>query len=264
MQKIVINFALIIGCLLAGYSLQAQDAQAVVFDLVQLKDGKTFRGEIVNLSETGSVELKLTSGEIITISDKQIKKVYQASVQGGKVEVLKPSVYEFKEEGLYGTLSGAFIFGNNGNRLNNRNGYAFDVTGGHMFNRWVGIGLHTGYRNYASETDENFIPVGMEVIGYLTSTRVAPFYSIKSGYGIAIDPGGDENSAEGGFYVEPTIGIRIGSSSGINAMVGFGYSYQKATYDFPRIDPWIWGGEGNMINQRVEYNRWTLRVGMTF
>lgn len=269
MRKLLIATFILISFILWTERVIAQEISGdrsgiQIIDMVELKDGSTLRGTVQSRDELGNIVLELTSGAQAEIAYEDIERVYQATFDGKRLRTAPNHSYAFRESGMYATTSGGIITGNSGERIQGKTGYSFDLSGGYRFNRWVGLGLHAGYRSFAAENNERFVPVGIEVIGYLTRTRVAPFYSLRTGYGIAVDEGDENISAKGGFYMEPMMGVRIGASSGLNAIVGFGYTHQRASYEYAGFNPWIWPGNDTLINHAIRYHRWTFRIGMTF
>ena len=86
----------------------------------------------------------------------------------------------------------------------------------------AGVGAHI-YRGYFGDanTKPNFIiPIFGNLKGYLLESKVTPMISVNIGHGV----GTGDFAGEGGFYIEPAVGIawKVGQkNNAINFTIGF-------------------------------------------
>jgi len=60
----------------------------------------------------------------------------------------------------------------------------------------------------------------------------------------------------GGFFFNPSVGYRFGSSAGANFVMGLGYKLQIATFE--------WNGWNSINRQRYVFKRLNLSFGVLF
>lgn len=126
---------------------------------------------------------------------------------------------------------------------------------GYRAHRMLAIGLTTGFDFY-----ENILitPIGLGIRGTLLSTRVSPFYSLDAGYGSSFLSGkGSGERPEGGWFINPSLGLQVSLDSKTALLFGLGYKQQRVATE---VQDW-WGGT---ISQRITYNRLSLRIGFMF
>lgn len=250
-----------------------------VEDVVLLKNGSVFRGEILEYEKGGQLELNLYTGDKLLLEDAAIQQIIQESLnQPSKVTELfyipevggsqAPYIQEdiaklainpnaFQELGLYHVIYLGLL--NTQSEDDFRPGVNVNYNIGYLFNRWLGVGVGTGFDSYDMVDNEHLVPIYGEVRGYLFQGYNSPYYVVAAGYGIALK--NEQNQifdAEGGFLMRPAIGMRFGGGSGANIVADIGYQSQKATFSQRNLF------NGEIEIRRFTYQRLSLRVGFVF
>ena len=251
-MKRIIVFAILI---VTAWSLQAQER--FHYDVIYLKNGSEFRGELLDY-QPDFVKLRALGGKVITFQQKEIKKIVQEPINGKR---RTPKPYQFKEKGVYKALFGNINAGTFAWRDESTFGLGFKGLVGYQWNRWLGTGIGLGVENYYLNQGETVYPLFAEVRGYLVPENIAPYYSISGGYSFTIK---NEEAgiidANGGWMIHPAFGIRWGGSSKVNFTVDAGVQLQKATF-VRGINPW---GGPDIQENRMTYHRLAIRFGMLF
>lgn len=229
-------------------------------DLLYLKDGSVLQGRLLKYVQGQQIYFRLTTGDEVTFPERKIKRF----VSGGALDKWEPprerspKPYAFEEEGLYFTFHAGLGVGRSSSN-NNTVSLNLLASAGHQLNRQLGIGGGLAVDSYYSVEGEIIYPVFAEVRGYLTRTREAPFYALRAGYGVAFEEPEDRLiAAEGGLYLNPSVGMRWGASAGVNFLSEIGFQYQRA--EFTRS---FGGDEGREIETK-RFKRLSLRLGIVF
>ncbi|MEM6320279.1 MAG: hypothetical protein AAF960_21600, partial [Bacteroidota bacterium] len=213
MKKIIQTF-LISGLVLLSSQLFSQSEQTFQRpDVVYLKNGSIFRGQIESYKVGGKLKLTTAPGRVLIFEEKNIKKIVQETTaqeaaNNPKLEMTQPKTYDFRETGVYyavdiGYLGGNSFFGEY------TNAFTTHLAGGYQFNRWVGAGVGVGVDFYNVNLG-SMIPVYAEFRGYFRKSRVSPFYKVAAGMGLPIEnSNGDFTETKGGYYLAPSLGIRF-------------------------------------------------------
>jgi hypothetical protein len=125
---------------------------------------------------------------------------------------------------------------------------------GYRAHRLIAIGATIGFDFY-----ENILitPIALGIRGEFFSTRVSPFYSLDAGYGTSFLSGkGSGERPEGGWLINPVLGLRVKTGNKAAFLVGMGYKRQRVDTEM--------SGWGFTTNQRITYNRLSLRMGFMF
>lgn len=236
---------------------QVRAQEQIHYDVIYLKNGSEFRGELLEY-EADYVKLRALGGRELTFQHKQIKKIVQEPIKG-KWKERKP--YEFKEQGVYKAIFGSITAGTFAWNDEFASGLGFKGVVGYQWNRWFGAGLGLGIENYYLNHGETVYPLFAEVRGYLSKENVAPYYSVSGGYSFTIkNEEAGISEASGGYLIHPAFGLRLGGSSKTNFTVDAGIQFQKAR--FVRSFN-VWRGPETQEN-RMLYQRLTIRLGMLF
>jgi len=231
-------------------------------DVVYLKNGSIFRGQIVFYEIGDELKLRITENNIMVIKAKNIKKIVQEPTPEEKAAQLNtsekaPSIYAFRENGLHFSTTIGYIGGNNqfGNYTDGFNVHFQSI---YQHHRLIGTGIGVGVDFYNVNLG-SILPVYGTVRGYLKEEKVSPYYQIAAGYGIPInnDSRGFTDS-NGGYYFAPELGFRFGESAATNMTIGLGLQWQQATYtqDF-----------GDTISKNEDeytFRRFNFKIGILF
>ena len=227
-------------------------------DVLYLKDGSVLKGRLHHYVKGEIIVFELSTGDVLEYTQSEIKRFVQGGVAANPGEVKGPKPYEFKEEGVYFSFALGLGIGRNSR---NENAVAPDLTAGagYHFSRWLGLGGGFGVDVYAPERSEIIYPIFGEIRGYLLQARQSPYYAFRSGYGIAVK---DEDNrvleAKGGWYVNPSLGLRWGASAGVNFVTEVGLQFQRAEYTR------AFGAPGEREIQSRQYKRLIFRLGIVF
>lgn len=260
MKTKIFPILLIICALLwTGQLFGQETSQFKRTDVVYLKNGSIFRGQIEYYEVNKELKLRLNLERVIVFDAKNIKKIVQEATdeEQSQSELKQIKTYNFRERGTFFASHIGYIGGNNlfGNYTDAFNIHAL---GGYQFNRFVSAGLGVGVDFYNVNLG-SIIPVYAMTRGYLKKANVSPYYQLAAGYGFPIQ---NEDSffdeASGGYYLSPELGFRFGGSAEANFTMGFGLQWQKATYrqDF---------GDGISNNQDTyTFRRFNFKIGVLF
>lgn len=258
-QSILKNVVLILALLFSSQLIAQSSDKFVRTDVVYLKNGSIFRGQIELYEHGKELRLRLDENQVIIFEAKNIKKIVQIANESEteEKELKYKKSYEFREKGLYFHSSLGYIGGNNlwGTYID---GFNVHAQAGYQFNRLIGAGLGTGV-DYYNIGLGSIIPIYGTARGYLKKSNVSPYYQLAAGFGIPIE---NENSgfteSKGGYYLAPELGFRFGASNEANFTLGMGLTWQKATYTTTF---------GDTVTKNVDdytFRRFNFKIGVLF
>ncbi len=248
-------FVLLAQCHLA-FGQQAVEAE--YDDRLYLKDGSIFKGRLLHIIHGESYWFEISSGDTLVYPVRKVKRLIQDADAYDELpgNGWKPRPYAFRETGLYFSTMGSLGLGRDFSGFSTGNvGLSFSA--GYQLNRWIGLGGGVGVDVYQPEEGQVVYPLFAEARGYLTGQKVAPYYSLRLGYGMAFE--GDNNNiirARGGLLVHPAIGMRWGAGPGVNFVSDMGFQYQESSFTFANFN-----GE---LTHDLGYKRLVFRVGIVF
>lgn len=216
---------------------------------VKLKDGSVLEGRMTEFVEDEYIKMNIGESEI-TIKHSSIK-----SIKHQKARSLKE--YKFREEGWYHHTSAGFLPGfiSAGSPVL---GVEIDHSSGFLFNRFLGAGINIAATAYNPFHNESTYSLAGELRGYLLENYLSPYYAIRGGYAFVF--GGDNFlEANGGYFVNPAIGLRLTGKNGPNLTAEIGLNFQDAHYKYET--QW-W--DRSIIEKDVLYRRLTLKLGLLF
>lgn len=225
-------------------------------DKVYLYNHTKLIGKILSYQPKDSVQLQLSTGQIVTFYSKDVKNVVMEEVKHSKM-------YAFEERGFYNVSYFGVSFGKTRLPYNTQSshlGVAFENITGFQLNRLLGIGLGLGIDNYyATDNDANVVSIFGEARGYLSRQNMSPYYSLSAGFGVPLVNTKDNlnlTDQRGGFMLHPAIGLRFGASSKINFFADIGTKFQHIS--FHQNNNW------SENHYKITYQRWILRGGIMF
>lgn len=254
---------IILGILLFSCQLYGQsEPEFRRTDVVYLKSGSIFRGQIEAYEIGGDLKLRIDTNKIMTITDDMIKRIVQESIEGEKpiqVETIKETrAYAFRENGLHFVTTIGYIGGNDqfGKYTDGFNAHFQSI---YQFNRLLGTGLGLGVDFYNVNLG-SIAPIYATMRGYLKAKNVSPYYQLAAGYGIPIinDETSGFTSSKGGYYLAPELGFRFNGSADTNFTMGLGLQWQKASYTLDFNDT---------ISNNVDsytFRRFNFKIGILF
>lgn len=253
-------FLAVFAFLLLSWPAFSQQKKLELIDVIYLKNGSVFRGEMIAFKKGEQVTLRLRNGNEVVFKDEEVERIIQEPI-GKKIrkprKPKKPKVYAFEEKGFFNATYLSINMGKN--EFENVVGIGGHNIFGYQFNRLFGAGIGVGVEYYSLEIGEVVYPLYGHVRGYLNQKINAPYYSLSAGYGFAFK-NQDEfiSDAEGGLYIHPSIGMRYGANKGANFVIDIGYQFQKANFtrgfDF----------SGDTEIRRNLFKRFTVKMGLVF
>lgn len=259
----IIRNWLLLSILLFSSQLFAQSTEEFRrTDVVYLKNGSIFRGQIAAYEIGGDLALRLAEDRVMHIDAKSIKKIVQETTEAEKMgqaaETTIEKIYAFREKGLHFSTTLGYIGGNDqfGNYTDGFNAHFQSI---YQFNRLVGAGLGVGVDFYNVNLG-SIVPIYTSVRGYLKAKNVSPYYQLAAGFGIPIVDEGTSGftNSKGGYYLAPELGFRFNGSADTNFFMGLGLQWQKATYTLDFDD--------TISNNKDEYTfrRFNFKIGILF
>lgn len=238
-------------------------------DEIFLKNGKSYRGELLRYEINGKVEFRTTSGSLLQFDYAEVKRVQQgvtvpATEQKAARGAVSPANKKaktrdrLKEGTWYHHLAMGINTGGQANRI--RGGGILQYTAGRLVAKQTGLGLGLGVESFSfSGRGERVYPLFVEGRRYLKA-KDAVFYGMAQvGYGFAgTSAANDIVLARGGVHFNPVVGMVFNPSNATAVTLDFGYKTQRAF--FQRETDFGTGLE----KKRIIYNRWTFKIGLLF
>ncbi|MBL7815852.1 MAG: hypothetical protein JNL70_12630 [Saprospiraceae bacterium] len=246
---------LVLFAILQLYAAHIKAQQNDYADRVYLYNGSRIVGKIIYYSPNDTVQVQVTSGQIIRFAPQQVQKIKMNDGNNVRSSSHVEKPYNFKEKGMYDALSFNLNFGRTSEP---HLGYGVQNVVGYQFNRWVGGGVGIGYDSYyASHGESNVISLFGEYRGYLSKRNTSEYWTFAAGYGQPTKNSNDVlTNLKGSFMCQPTIGFRFGASSRYNFFTDFGLRVQRVHYE--NNSAW------SENSYTVTYYRWILRGGILF
>lgn len=256
-------------CLLLSVNSYAQKQSQ---DVVHLENGSIIKGKVLEYEPKGKIKIEIQGGSILVYEGADVVKLEKEEIEVSQqnstgvksIGELKAEIKAAKrrnahkmDKGYYvsimaGTLAGMSEWGGP------EPGISLNAIAGYHFNQYIGVGGGIGIGVMGARP---FVPVYANIRGYLMKTSTSIFYDVNVGYGIALKEPfsmwANQESAHGGLYVRPAIGIRFPSSKRSHVVMDFGYVIQFARYEYT---DW----SNNPISERRAFYRPSLRVGVVF
>lgn len=243
--------------LLIALVCQAQEKLPVA-DVIYLKSGGSYSGEIIRYEQGVKVVLMQPDGKEIDIAESDIRKI----VQGVQLDETNREAragskpVKARTSGLYNSTMLAFALG--GSEVNGLAlGAGFSNVTGYQF-RWIGAGIGFGVDSYARK-GETIYPVFAALQGFIPSKKqYANYYlSAAGGYGFAFKQDKAQISeAVGGYMIHPAVGYRVTTAEGLDVNIDFGIKFQKAKFTRSLFN-------GDVEIRDILYRRFVVRVGLT-
>lgn len=255
----LISFVIV---LFASSAIWAQKNQE---DVVYLKNGSVIRGQVIEYNPQKNIKIEIYGGSILVYKSSEVIKIDKEKSQKPTVVTTDKRKMSHKPSGvgLYHTVAAATLMGI-GDWGGPVPGMSLKTTTGWQFHRLIGVGGGIGVMGLGQY---GFIPVFANIRGNFMKSSASLFYDINVGYGIGIasDAGGifgggawgRMQTAQGGLYLRPSIGIRFSSKKRTHVFLDFGYVIQFANYEY--LDR-----NNNPLSEKRTLYRPSLRVGIAF
>lgn len=259
MTRTILLLILALFLVRAGEAQTAPADSTPVEDVLYLRDGSVFRGQMLYYIQGKQVGFRLHTGDEIVVTQRHIRRIVQVGV-GELEEAAAPGrerSYAFRERGFYAGVQGGMAFGRT-SFSNKTSSWGLQVSAGHLWRRYLGFGGGIGMEPYEPASGQIVYPLFAEARGYLSSRWAAPFYALRAGYGLVFrDRDLDLRKGRGGMFLNPALGVRWGASAGINVTTEMGLQFQRAQFTYGEI-------ETVQDNRDLHFRRMTLRIGVLF
>ena len=252
--------------------MQAQ-VEGAEMTILQMKDGSRLEGTVS--SETDEqIVFQLFGGYEIIIDPEQIEN-REAGKSGRKYF---PDGRWITTRGYYSVLNLSTTWGKAEIRFGENellSGLKLQSIHGYRFNQYVSLGVSLGVHsfempnpqeyttNYYYGDNSNFttLPIELDVRGFLTDNRIAPYYAVNAGYGMAIFKNEEFISRKGGMSGQVELGVQFAGRKTGSFQLGLGYAIQEveAEYTINRF-----GGDLRFINLDTRLHRLLLNFGWSF
>lgn len=190
-------------------------AQQNFQDVVYLKNGSVIRGVIVEQVPNVSLKIQTSDKSLFVFQMIEIEKFGKEEISDDSRSE-KPSYLPIKkftstiELGAFGSMEGGSA------------GLSFLYAGHYNFNRYIGLGIGSGYVKYVGE-DNSIVPIFVDFKVNFIKNRVSPFFNLKGGYSFS-----EFNFYErlDGVYLSPNLGVNFRRKSNHReTFLKFGYEF---------------------------------------
>lgn len=249
--------------LLTTISLWAQNKQE---DVVYLENGSVLRGKILTYEPRGQLKIEIAGGSVLVYDAEDVVKIEKQDVQSKDSEnntTTKTSVaHRPPTKGMYNSIMAGTLMGI-GEWGSPIPGISLKYTIGYNFHHFIGVGGGLGIMMLG---EYPIVPIYANIRSYILKTSATPFVDMNVGYGIALNPVsgpftgggmGRGQTALGGLYLRPAIGVRFPSRKRTHVTMDFGYVIQFAQYSYLDWD-------NNPVFEKRAFYRPSLRIGVTF
>ncbi len=233
------------------FSFHPVSAQTNTQDVIYLKDGSIYRGQISGTTTDGSIKLLTHDNNLIVFNKSQIDSMKQESFKGKNYSTLN-----IKSKGVFSITSVGLMAGENGT------GGLFETVNGYRFNHFLAIGGGVGIEY----SDVVLMPLYFSLRSDLFSGKATPFIHADCGYNFMVgqrnnnyyfyyeDP--DLTTNHGGLNVGAGVGVKINTRGDFAFMISWAYKFEQWTRDYDYMD--------THNHYDYEYQRMVLKVGLEF
>ncbi len=246
--------------ILITFSFVQLNAQKEYYnDIVYLKNGSKIYGQILDYKIGDKVEVKLSSGQILTFKDDVVKKIEVYSPED--ITKQKINVYKFKNNVFYNNFGIKIISG--ANSVNTKtvvgNGVGIEYSLGYRYKHYFSSGLGVALESYNYGLGELFIPLYFDFIGFYKKSEISPFFKFQVGYSFVKTNKDNVIDSEGGMMYNPAFGIKYSGKGDLNYMVDINFKYQKASFVYTSN-----GWREQIIYRDVIFRRISFRFSILF
>jgi len=228
--------------------------------VISLHDGSLMKGKIREDTDT-HILLEIINGEEVKLGYKHIKKVSKP----------KPNHYfldngkSFKAKGYFSHLKFGNAFGNGSSESLDAGGFHIHSVNGYHFNPKLAVGLGLGLDVHGTNNATySFVPIYAYAKSYPFNFKVSPYYALGLGYGAPLSQGTFwRGFYKGGYFINPSIGVRFASRKRSNFVLEMGYLIQDAYGEYT-IQNWWDVDNSRFIKEDITFRRLWLNVGWIF
>lgn len=211
--------------LLCCHALSAA-AQGKLHDIIVLKNGTTYTGQIIQIIPDSLYKIEILGGNVIAIRPTDIQKLYKekdfdhkpqykVDTSDGMCTIYRPSsvFYRYRPRGYFFQL-----------HLHAMLDFGVHMVHGYRFNQWAFLGLGVGIQAITTPlplTDAQaysvgaYVPVYAWYSGDMIRNRITPYYSLSAGYAFPV-------RSFSSSYTSPMYGSTVRLDGGAISSVGLG------------------------------------------
>jgi len=224
--------------------------------IVQYNDRSVFIGQIVQESAL-SMKMVLSTRDTITLNKVHIKRIRRTDKN---ISLYNDAKFHYTKGMFY-----SFQFGGNIGNTENHQTSQVDFIVGYRFNKKfaAGLGFGTSYNysfSFGLDIDATSAPVFAYGRYYPFDKKVRPFVAGRIGWSFPDQEAfrGDHN---GGFLVQPEIGVNFSSRRRVRFLVSIAQQVQNISGERLDFDPF-----GNRVASKYNlwFNRTLLKLGIEF
>lgn len=227
-------------------------AQSYIEDVIYLNNGNIIRGQIVKLIPDSTLTIQVIGGSQLNFDIKEIDHVSKESILK---ELKSRGLPILRDSGFFNSYEIGFAIGNGETNWGRRSysGFTFETNYGYYFNHYVALGAGIGLHEYSTGSILMF-PLYLHFEGNVFYKAVTPFYFLNTGYELLWT--NTVISGHGSPYLNLGLGTRFFTTRKVYWQISAGYLHSGA-----KIIIKDWNGTRT---QELQYNRLTLRFGLTF
>ena len=226
-------------------------AQSKTQDVIYLKEGSIYRGDVTGIGLDGSIKLLTAGNNLIVFSKSSIDSMKQESYKAKNYSALN-----IKPKGFFNITSVGLMAGENGA------GALFETVNGYRFNHLLAIGGGVGIEY----SDVVLMPLYFSVRSDLFSGKVTPFVHADCGYNFMVGQrnnyyyyyyeDSDNTTNHGGLNAGAGVGVKINTRGDFAFMISWAYKFEQWSRDYDYMD--------THNHYDYEYQRMVLKVGLEF
>ena len=234
------------------FSFHSVSAQTNTQDVIFLKDGSIYRGQISGTTTDGSIKLLTSDNNLIVFNKAQIDSMKQEKAKGVTLSKFTP-----KSKGYFNITNVGLMAGENGA------GALFETVNGYRFCHLleVGGGLGIEYTNVV------LMPLYLSVRSDLLKGKTTPFVHLDCGYNFYVGSRNNYNyyyndlslqkySYRGGLNASGGVGVKINTRSDCAFVISWAYKFEHWSYDYSYLE--------NNTHYDYNYQRMVLKLGLEF
>lgn len=236
-----LNLLIFSVLILSPVIIQAQ-SEPKTEDVIYLKDGGILRGKIFDVNNDGVLKIETAGRNVFVVQMTEVARITE--------ELLPVSRY-YKTSGYINNSGFDLLAGRD------KTTPYFYTMNGYQFSPQLAAGIGIGYIPYRDPLD--LLPVYLQVNINLREANTTPFLFLKTGYNFTVTSGPDNliESHQGGWMLNPGIGIQFYLSEGFGMYIDMAYNVNNAGYEEE-------GFQGATIENDLTYKRVMFGLGFSF
>lgn len=247
------KLSLVIILILAGFVSFAQPNEE---DVVYLKNGSIIRGNIIELVPDGNITIEIMGGSVLVYPMSEVEKMTR---EENKYNIAEPKPHIIKHRGYFNISEIGFGFGNQNYYYGGiTSSISMQTINGMQLCRHLQAGIGLGIDYYTSQP-VLYNPIFIRISGDIIKSPVTPYYYADGGYTMVWEDDNNENTSyEGGWMINPGIGVKFYSRTKASYHISFGFKTQLSKYTY--TNPW----DNSVFEEKRKYNRLSMKLGIGF